>query len=536
MEILAQPVVDGGEELELQVRVQNFNEQDLQSPDLVLSYPKDSSVDSERVFLRRSLPDIASQNRVTEEFDLTLFGQEGDTRKIDATLEYRIEGSSSIFIKEIDHEVIIRSTPTQVIVSAPESIVRNQEITLDVDVSSNSNTFIGNTLLKVNYPRGFEFLRSSVEPNFNSNTWHFDTLGDEPETIQITGKLAALEGQGQSFHIEYGKQDQFNKNQFETVFNALTHTVDVQKSFIETGLFVNGSNSSSSNIRGGSDIDVTLSFENTLNQALQNVSIDVLLDGDLYDPDAVRVDRGFYNSGQRVISYDQTNNDQLLSLEPGQIGRLNFQLKAKELVTAEEILTNPAIDISVNVRGTEGGGNILRALGVSRHILQANSDISLVTKTLYHDGPFKNDGPVPPRVDTPTTYTLVLQALNSSNDVTDVRLRTTLPRFVRWLNSVSPSIERNNVSYDTTTRELIWTIGDLNAEVGVGTNPPDQLSLQVEVTPSINHLGDVVSLTGDLSLSGNDAFTGTTLNFNKRPLTTLLDNPNDPGGRGLVAR
>jgi len=536
MEILGQPFVDGGEELELQIRIQSFNEQNLQLPDLVLSYPKDSSVDSERVFLRRSLQDISSQSRSTEEFDLVLFGQEGDTRKIDATLEYRIDGSSSIFIKEVDHEVIIRLTPTQVSVTAPDIIVRNQEVTLDIDVSSNSTNQINNTLLKVNYPRGFEFIRSNVDPDFNTNTWYFDNITSEAKNITVTGRLAALEGQGQSFNIEYGKQNQFNKNQFETVFNAVTHTVDVQKSFIETGLTVNNSTEDTSNVRGGGDINVDLVYENTLSESLQNVSIEVELDGTLYDPTQVRATSGFYDSARQVIVFDKTTSDAFARIEPGESREIGFKLVGKELVTANEILTNPEAIMTVNVKATEGNGNNREALAVSSHTVQANSDLSLVTKTQYYDGPFKNEGPIPPRVNTPSTYTLLFQVLNSSNDIADTKLRTTLPTYVEWLNTVAPSIERNNVSFNTVTRELIWDIGELDAGIGVGTETPRQLSVQVQVTPSLNDVDEAIDLTGESVLSAEDIFTGTNLSFKKTPFTTLLDNLDVEGAFGRVTQ
>ncbi|MFT7328306.1 MAG: hypothetical protein ACI870_000493 [Crocinitomicaceae bacterium] len=534
MEVLGQPFVDGGEELELQIRIQNLNEQDLQLPDLVLSYPKDSSLDSEKVFLRRSLQDIVPQGRSTEKFDLVLFGQEGDMRSINATLEYRIDGSSSIFIKEAQHEVIIRSTPTQVLVTAPDVIVRNQEVTLAVDISSNSNTQINNTLLKINYPRGFEFIRANLDPNFNTNTWYFDNITTEAQTIEIVGRLAALEGQGQSFNIEYGKQNQFNKNQFETVFNALTHTIDVQKSFIETMLTVNNSKEDTSSVRGGGDIEVELVYENTLNKSLENISLEIELNGELYDPQKVRVTGGFYDSSRRVIMFDKTTSDTFTLLEPGESREVGFKLVSRDLVTAQDVLTNPEALMTVNVRGTEGGGSNRVALAVSSHTVQANSDLSLITKTQYYEGPFKNEGPIPPRVSTPSTYTLVFQVLNSSNKVSDTKLRTTLPTYVEWLNTVAPSIERNNVSFNIVTRELIWDIGNLDAGIGVGTEAPRQLSAQVRVTPSINQLGETVMLTGQSILSATDEFTETNLSYKKIPFTTLLDNVDGEGAYGRV--
>jgi hypothetical protein len=145
LEVIGQPFGEGVESLQIQIRIQNFNEQGLELPDVIISYPKDSSLESEYIFLRRALSNLEPKGRLTEEFNLELFGQEGDLRNIDVTLEYRIEGSSSIFVKEASHQVIIRTTPTDLIVEGPETLVRNQEVALKFNVASNSIPQINNT-------------------------------------------------------------------------------------------------------------------------------------------------------------------------------------------------------------------------------------------------------------------------------------------------------------------------------------------------------------------------------------------------------
>lgn len=534
MEILGQPFVDGGEPLELQVRIQNFNEQDLQLPDLILSYPKDSSVDAERVFLRRSLDDLPYNKQVNETFNVSLFGQEGDTRTIDATLEYRIEGSSSIFIKEASHEVIIRSTPTQLTVDAPTTVVRNQEVVFAVDVSSNSNVPVTNTLLKITYPRGFEFLGSNRPADFNNNTWYFENINNEPRRIEVRGRLAGLEGQGQSFNVEFGKQNQLNKNQMETVFNSVTHTMDIQKSFIDAQLRVNSSDEGESSVRGGSDLNVVLTYENTLDVALQNVQIKVNLGGELYDPKRLNLQDGFYNSSAAAIIFDQTTSERLRILEPGETGEFRFTIYTKELVGAAGVLANPYVDLSVDVLGTSQNGKVEQASGVTSHRVSANSDIAVIPRVQYYEGAFQNTGPMPPRVNIPTTYTLVFQITNSSNEVTGGELTTTLPPYVNWLNTVSPSVERTNVLFDQTTRKLTWKPGTIRAGVGVGSNQPRQLSVQLQVIPSAVQVGEAINLTNDIVLTGTDVFTDTVLNYKKTPVANRLDDRTKAGADGRV--
>ena len=534
LEILGQPFIDGGEELELQVRVQNFNEQNLELPDLVLSYPKDSSVDSERVYLRRSLDDLGSKERTTAEFDLVLFGQEGDMRQIEATLEYRIAGSSAIFIKEAQHDVIIRSTPTDILVTAPDTIVRNQELTLSVDVSSNSSKRINDTLLKIDYPRGFNFIRSNISPSYNDNAWYFDTIKDDAKTIEITGRLAALEGQAQSFAIEYGKQSQTNKNQLETIFNGVTKTIEIQRSFIDARLVVGEPNSSITAVRGGSDVPITLTYENTLAEPIQNAVIEVVMSGELFNPNEVRALRGFYDSSNQKVVFDSGTTERLANLQPGEQGEVSFTVKTNNLSNAAGVLVNPSLDLAVNVFGTEDNGQQKEALSIASHRIIANSDIAVKPTLQYFEGSFENKGPLPPRANIQTTYTLLFQASNSSNTINEARITTVLPRYVEWQNAITPSTERNNVSFDRATNTLKWELGTLESGLGFGTNQPRTLSVQVAVTPSISQVGADFDMTGDIIFDGFDSFTDTNLSFKKSPLKSSVFEAQAPGGSGRV--
>lgn len=534
MEILGQPFVDGGETFELTVRIQNFNEQNLQLPDLILSYPKDSSVDAERVFLRRSLQDIANKQQVNETFTIALFGQEGDVRNIDATLEYRIEGSSAIFVKEISHEILIRSAPTHITVNAPDTVVRNQELVLSVDVSSNSNIPVNNTILKINYPRGFELLGSSRPADFNNNTWYFENIGNEAKRIEITGRLAGLEGQGQSFDVEFGQQDQLNKNKIVTVLNSVTQTVNIKQSFIDVQLRVNNSDNAESSVRGGSDINVVVDYENTLDTNLENIQIKVNLAGNLYDPKQLNLQDGFYNSSIAAVIFDQTTSERLRLLEPGETGEFRFTVYTKELVSAAGVLTNPFVEFSVDVMGTSQNGKVEQASSITQHRVLANSDITVIPRVQYYEGAFKNNGPMPPRVNIPTTYTLVFQVTNSSNEVAGGELSTTFPPYVNWLNAISPSVERANVTFDNTTRKLTWKLGTIRAGVGVGSNPPRQLSVQVQIIPSTVQVGEAIDLTNDIVLTGTDTFTDTTLNYKKTPVANRLSDRTKVGADGRI--
>lgn len=534
MEILARPFVDGGENLEVQVRIQNYNEQALEIPDLLLAYPKDSRNQDELTFMRRSLEDIPLGGQSIEEFDLVLFGQEGEIREITATLEYRIPGSTAIFVKEASHEIIIRSTPSVLTVDAPDEIVRNQDIDLDIVVSSNSNTVISNSLVNIEYPRGFEVISTDPQPSNLNNTWSIPFLRDEPERIRVTGRLSAFEGQGQSFAISFGSRNESLQSQIQTVFNSVIHTVDVIAPFISADLEINGEGDPEITILGGEEISGTLTFSNTTEDTLRDVRITLNIEGNLYNPQGIRAQNGFFNSTTRSIVWDQGTLDRLETLQPNEEVEVFFTLPTQELVGRTGGLLEPELNLSVDVQGSEANAQVRSAQNVSSVRIIANSDIAVNHQLEYATGPFQNYGPMPPSADTETSYTLTLDLENSSNEVRDAELSFFLPSYVEYREVMAPSTERANVRYNDQSRELVWNVGDLRPGSGVNDDFGKTLSLQLLLTPSLSQQGSPVDLTSDIILSGFDTYTDTNLQFKKSPIKNILSDGQERGASGRV--
>ena len=534
MEVLGQPSVDAGEDLELHVRIQNFNKKELQYPDLVLSYKKDSSSKEDDVFLRRGLPNIGIEERVDEKFNLRLFGKSGDVRKIHIRLEYRIPGSTSIFVKEMEHEIIIRSTQTKLVVRGPEEVVAGQEIHLDIDISANTSKTVRDMLLDIDYPLGFEFISSNIKPKFSTHTWYFESVPKKAETLSIVGRVSGLPNQGQSFHVRFGKQDPLQKNVIATVFNETTYTFEIQESFLNVSLRANGQEKPRVVIRGGEEVGIVVEVQNNLDRNLQDVQVVAHLVGDLYNPKKIQALEGEYDSNRKIITWNKDTVSDFENFGPNTSHSLSLNIQTKDLVDSSHIFKKPNFGVIVDVSATDTNGNVRQASAVRRVDLVANSDLTLLAKTYYNDGPFNNNGPIPPRVGKKTQYTLTFQVRNSSNDIENAEMSTFLPPYVTWLNTIYPSSEKNNVSYNQTTREVKWNIGKIPAGIGVGATPPRELSFQVDILPSLSHIETLPKLTRDIILSGDDTFTGTHLKYKKSPLTTKLSDASVESGSNLV--
>lgn len=158
--VLGNTFTAGGEELPLQVEITNKNNAPLELADLIIEYPKGSSSDlaEDTVRLRDSLGTIPAGRVQMDNFKVTLFGEEGSVKPIKISLEYRVEGSNSIFVKEKDYSVSISSAPVTLSVDAPDDASPNQSITLAVKSTLNSTASVADLLLKADYPPGFSSL------------------------------------------------------------------------------------------------------------------------------------------------------------------------------------------------------------------------------------------------------------------------------------------------------------------------------------------------------------------------------------------
>src|SRR6185295_14111325 len=117
----------GGEELPLVIGITNKNSSSLDLVDLIIDYPKgsDQDVSTDMEHFRQSIGSIPAGAVRNENVKVVLFGEQGTTRTIKVSLEYRVAGSNAIFVKEKTFDVTVSSTPINLSVEAPSTISSN---------------------------------------------------------------------------------------------------------------------------------------------------------------------------------------------------------------------------------------------------------------------------------------------------------------------------------------------------------------------------------------------------------------------------
>ena len=165
-------------------------------------------------------------------------------------------------------------------------------------------------------------------------------------------------------------------------------------------------------------------------------------------------------------------------------------------------------------------------------VIRIISDVGFATKALYYSGIFTNTGPVPPQVGKETTYTVVWSLSNTSNSISKGIVRSSLPSWMKFTNKISP--ESEDVTYNPSTREIVWNIGRIPRGTGIAT-VDKSVSFQVAFTPSLSQVRTTPVIVNEAVLTGHDDFANVDVRVSKSSIRTQLENdPSFPPGGGTV--
>ena len=160
--------------------------------------------------------------------------------------------------------------------------------------------------------------------------------------------------------------------------------------------------------------------------------------------------------------------------------------------------------------------------------------MGLAAKALYYSGPFENTGPIPPKAEKETTYTVVWSLSNTSNNVSKAQVKATLPPWVRFVGAVSPLNE--NVLYNITTKEITWNVGSIPRGTSI-TQTGREVSFQIAFIPSLSQVDTTPTVINDAVLTGHDDFANVEVRVNKASLNTRISgDPTFPSSGARVVK
>lgn len=506
--------VSGGETLPIQVGVTNQNSVPIESVVLILSYPDGSrSVgdDSRDLYEERiSLEDIGPGETLNIPVRIALFGEESETKDVNAKIEYRLQNSNGIFYKEANvYSVQLQSAALVIGVKSVEKVASGQEFDIVLNVRSNSQAPLTDVLVSADYPDAFDFSSASPEPIYGQNTWLIERLEpEEVSTITLRGVLAGLVEEEAVVKFQAGTPQTDNQFIMGTVLATGNADFIIERPFIDVDLRISSMEDNAVLAYGRSPL-ISVELQNTLNDPIYDMAVEVSVGGNVLDERAVEVRDGFYNSIKDVVRWDVTSMPALGDVPPGATRRVSFAIEPNALGNRAYM----EVEANVFARRVLDNQVSEELIGSAAADVKFTSSIELTNQAGRNTSGFADSGPIPPVAEETTTYTITLAAEAGANDVVDTVVTTSLPQYVEWLNKIEGD---GSFEFNPVTKHITWDVGDIGAEERATA------SFQVALTPSLNQIGDILALVGSQELRAIDRFTDEVIRSSGSIITTEM--------------
>ncbi|HPM08713.1 MAG TPA: hypothetical protein PKX30_02775, partial [Candidatus Pacearchaeota archaeon] len=187
-------------------------------------------------------------------------------------------------------------------------------------------------------------------------------------------------------------------------------------------------------------------------------------------------------------------------LAPGESGSVKFSIKV--LDSYDNKLVNPELVDKVIINEIQ-----------QEFRTKINSNIILNSRAMSGDEVFESAGPIPLEVGKKSELTVVWDLVNYFNDLENVKVKGVMPENVSYTGKVAPQNYSKNFTLDSDSRELVWSVGDMESGVGIGTDKKI-LTFQIEITPTADQKNDYAVILKSLKVSGTDKWTGEEIEYN----------------------
>jgi len=524
--VLGPTTVSAGEILELGVTITNRNNADLELANLSIQYPagaRDAEDTSKSLnYTQDELGEVKAGRESARNIQVVIFGSPGEVKQIKFSVEYRVKGSNATFYKDKIYDITIGDAPLTFDVESPRNVNSGETFSTTINVVLNSTDMLRGVMVRAEYPYGYSVISSVPEAVAGDNVWSLgDMIPGEKKSITLRGQLIGENLEERTFRFYTGVADSGGNPNFKTIISSIQNTVAIARPSVSLNVSFNGENSSPYIVSAGKNINTVIRFQNNLTDKLLNPKLEVRITGSALDKLSITTQNGgFYDSGSNKISWVLDNGAGSSELAPGDRGQVLFNFSS--ILNPSSTQSGREIGLEFLLSGipldTPGG----RPITVTeRRTVRVSSEVSLSSESLYSRGVFPNRGPIPPKAEEETTYTINLRAVNTQAEINNAYVTAKLGQNIVWLGSSSESTE--GISYEESSNTVTWDIGTLAS--GAGSSLPDrQVSFQVALTPSLSQVRIAPTLVSNITFSGMDSVTGGTVTVYNPALTTRISN------------
>lgn len=517
LEIMGPDSAKTGEEIEYTVKYKNNGNFVLEQPKLIFEMPENSLTEDGKTRITQNLKDIYPGDQELIRFKTRLLGKDNDLKTAKASLTYVPKNITAPYESDTSFTTKIETTPITLDFDLPSKLEKGKEAQYSINYFSNIDYPLENLSIKVEPISGFDFV-SSVPSSLDNLEWKLQTLNkSQGGRITIKGKMNADANQTLIFSAKLGVRVNGN---FVVIKEA---TADVQS--IQPLLFISQQVNGSSNYVAspGETLRYQVFFRNIGSSPFDNLFIIVRLDGSALDMSTIQAEGGQIQPNDNMIVWDSKQTSQLRHLDVQQESEVDFNVKVKSnWVPTNQDGNDTLITNEVNISQIS-----------QKFTIKVNSGLVISQRAYYKDQGILNSGPIPPKVGKATTYTITWDIKNYFSDTKNVKVKAVLPQNISLTGQILPQDQLSSFSFDSASREIVWSAGDILAGTGVNGDPVS-LSFQVSLTPSALQKGATAPLIGEVNISGENQFTGTVITAKDSAVNTSLPDDFANSGGGIV--
>jgi uncharacterized repeat protein (TIGR01451 family) len=504
--------VSSSNETTYKINFKNGNRAELKNAQILLNYsenfkPKESQnlkIDNPSNS-RIDLGTIKSNSEGSMEISGTFLAAKDTIIYLNATLQYTPSNFNSPFQSKNQLGVNVSSSPLFLEIQAPQEVANGNKVDYVINFRNSSSEYLDGVRLKMEYPDGFSFISSDPSPSEGNAVWYLGSLSpDQSGKVVVSGSMIGSEEEGKTVKASLGYAG--SNGQF-IVYDQKEEITKIAPTLLSISQTIN--NGADSNVNAGETLRYSIQYKNSGSIGLNDVVIIEEINSRILDFSKLELDKkGAYKASQKTITWKASDIPELASLAPGAGGTITFSVPILDRIPVENsndknfnIVSTAKID-SPTIPNPIGSNKMVASNTVE---LKLNSRVALEEEGYYKDAIIENSGPIPPKVDQETSYTMHWKIINVSNDISDVKVVSSLPSGLKWLGKISPDTE--SVNFNERTNQIEWDAGSLKNGVGI-FEPLKEISFQISVTPQANEVGNAILLLNPSVLTAKDLYTG----------------------------
>lgn len=491
LEILGPDSANLGQEVEYTIKYKNNGNFVLESPKLTVDLPDNSLTDDGKTRVTKELDDIYPGGEDFIKVKARLVGKQDDLKVLKAYLSYKPKNLSVRYESDTTFTTKIADTPITLDFDVSTKAEKGKELQYSLNYFSNVDYQLEGLSIKIAPVAGFE-IKSASPPSLDNQEWKLVALNKaEGGRISVTGKIGSDAPDSLTLSAQLGMW----KNGNFIIIKEATAQVQTTQSMLYISQQINGSSDYVAS--PGETLHYQIFFRNIGSSPFENLYIIATMNGDALDMSSLKSGSGQVQPNGNMIVWDWKEVSQLRRVEVQDEASVDFYVKVKDNFTPSD--SNP-----------------------EKMMIADQVNISQITKNFsikVSSGLMISQAADPDDVNNPdfltagkqTFYTIAWNISNYSSDMKNVKVKATLPPNVSLTGQILPTTETSNFSFDSVSREIVWSAGDIVAGTGVSGDPV-ALYFQVALTPAASQRGGAAPLIGAASVSGENQFTNSVAN------------------------